>query len=110
MVKIQQSSELFSDVIGQSYAVSLLESALKRNQIAPSYLFEGPCGVGRKLTALRFLEGIINQNHKFYEKELFLLLDMLFHLILRLLILDLQYIFQLLPSCYYKKLFLELSQ
>ena len=49
---------LFSDLIGQPLAVSLLEAALERQRLAPAYLFAGPDGVGRRLAALRFLEGI----------------------------------------------------
>ncbi|WP_320666544.1 DNA polymerase III subunit delta' [Prochlorococcus sp. MIT 1307] len=58
MVK-ELSQQLFDDVINQNTAVSLLSVALKKNQIAPAYLFSGPSGVGRSLTARRFLEGLI---------------------------------------------------
>ena len=50
---------LFADLLGQSRAVSLLQAALDRRRIAPAYLFAGPQGVGRRLAALRFLEGVI---------------------------------------------------
>jgi DNA polymerase-3 subunit delta' len=50
---------LFSDLVGQSLAVSLLEAALRHNRIAPAYLLHGPDGVGRRLAALRFLEGVL---------------------------------------------------
>jgi DNA polymerase-3 subunit delta' len=50
---------LFTDLLGQPRAVSLLEAALERRRIAPAYLFAGPAGVGRRLAALRFLEGVI---------------------------------------------------
>lgn len=53
------SNELFSDLIGQTSAVSLLTAALRKHRIAPAYLFSGPHGVGRKIAALRFLEGVI---------------------------------------------------
>ena len=52
-------SGLFSDVIGQSFAVDLLQAALQRQRLAPAYLFAGPDGVGRRLAALRFLEGVL---------------------------------------------------
>tara|TARA_Y100001968_G_C19400662_1_gene740838 strand:+ start:928 stop:1905 length:978 start_codon:yes stop_codon:yes gene_type:complete len=51
---------LFSDVVGQINATTLLDAVLRKKRVAPSYLFVGPEGVGRKLTALRFLEGLIN--------------------------------------------------
>ena len=50
---------LFNDLLGQPRAVSLLEAALEHRRIAPAYLFAGPQGVGRRLAALRFLEGVI---------------------------------------------------
>lgn len=50
---------LFGDLIGQPLAVDLLEAALDQQRIAPAYLFAGPDGVGRRLTALRFLEGVL---------------------------------------------------
>lgn len=51
---------LFEDVVGQISATRLLEAAIKSQRIATAYLFSGPDGVGRKLTTLRFLEGLIN--------------------------------------------------
>tara|TARA_Y100001968_G_C19434576_1_gene758934 strand:+ start:1082 stop:2059 length:978 start_codon:yes stop_codon:yes gene_type:complete len=53
---------LFEDVIGHHYAKRLLQAALNTQHIAPAYLFTGTNGVGRKLTALRFLEGLNNNN------------------------------------------------
>ena len=53
------SQEVFEDIIGQYTAVTLLSSALKKHRIAPAYLFAGPEGVGRGLTARRFLEGLL---------------------------------------------------
>jgi len=52
-------SGLFADLLGQPRAVALLEAALARQRIAPAYLFSGPDGVGRRLAALRFLEGVV---------------------------------------------------
>ncbi len=51
--------QLFIDIIGQNNAISLLKSTIKKAHFAPAYLFTGPNGVGRKLTALRFLEGLL---------------------------------------------------
>lgn len=52
-------STLFADLIGQRRAVSLLEAALAKDRLAPAYLFAGADGVGRRLAALRFLEGVL---------------------------------------------------
>jgi DNA polymerase III delta' subunit len=52
-------TELFADLLGQPRAVALLEAALERRRIAPAYLFAGADGVGRRLAALRFLEGVV---------------------------------------------------
>ncbi|MFZ0409321.1 MAG: DNA polymerase III subunit delta' [Cyanobium sp.] len=52
-------AELFADLLGQPRAVALLEAALERRRIAPAYLFVGADGVGRRLAALRFLEGVV---------------------------------------------------
>lgn len=50
---------LFGDVLGQPRAVSLLAASLAQGRLAPAYLFAGPDGVGRRPTALRFLEGVL---------------------------------------------------
>ncbi len=52
-------SDLFADLVGQQPAVRLLRAALERRHLAPAYLFAGPEGVGRRLAALRFLEGVL---------------------------------------------------
>jgi DNA polymerase-3 subunit delta' len=51
---------LFADLVGQGQAVALLAAALEQRRLAPAYLFSGPEGVGRRLGALRFLEGVIS--------------------------------------------------
>ena len=51
--------ELFAGLLGQRQAVALLTAALAQQRLAPAYLFCGPDGVGRRLAALRFLEGVI---------------------------------------------------
>lgn len=50
---------LFDDLLGQDRAVALLEASLVKQRRAPAYLFAGPDGVGRRLAALRFLEGVL---------------------------------------------------
>ncbi|MEY2645110.1 MAG: hypothetical protein RLZZ611_1759 [Cyanobacteriota bacterium] len=52
-------AELFGGLLGQPQAIALLEAALEQQRLAPAYLFSGPDGVGRRLAALRFLEGVI---------------------------------------------------
>ena len=52
-------AELFEDLLGQAQAVALLRAGLQQQRLAPAYLFCGPDGVGRRLAALRFLEGAI---------------------------------------------------
>ncbi len=50
---------LFADLLGQDLATHLLAAALRSRRLAPAYLFAGPDGVGRRLAALRFLEGVV---------------------------------------------------
>ncbi|MFN7900894.1 MAG: DNA polymerase III subunit delta' [Synechococcaceae cyanobacterium] len=52
-------ADLFAELVGQPRAVGLLEAALRLDRVAPAYLFAGPEGVGRRLAALRFLEGVV---------------------------------------------------
>ncbi len=47
---------LFTPIIGQNQAIELLIQAVARQRIAPAYLFAGPPGVGRSLTAQYFIE------------------------------------------------------
>jgi DNA polymerase III subunit delta' len=51
----------FSAVLGQSQAITLLQQAIQRERIAPGYLFAGPEGVGRKLTAHCFVAALFSQ-------------------------------------------------
>ena len=52
-------AELFADLLGQERAVALLQADIVRKRLAPAYLLAGPEGVGRRLAALRFLEGVL---------------------------------------------------
>lgn len=56
-------ADLFHDLVGQTLAVQLLQAALQRGRLAPAYLFAGPDGVGRRLAAQRFLEGVLTGGH-----------------------------------------------
>lgn len=51
--------DLFGDLVGHALAVQLLKAALQSGRLAPAYLFAGPEGVGRRLAARRFLEGVV---------------------------------------------------
>jgi len=53
------AAPLFAELLGQPRAVQLLQAALAQRRLAPAYLFAGPDGVGRRLAALRFLEGVL---------------------------------------------------
>ncbi len=53
------TAPLFADLLGQAQAVQLLQAALEQQRLAPAYLFAGPDGVGRRLAARRFLEGVL---------------------------------------------------
>jgi DNA polymerase III subunit delta' len=52
-------SGLFADLVGHHQARTLLLAALEQGRLAPAYLFAGANGVGRRLAALRFLEGVL---------------------------------------------------
>ena len=56
-------TQLFEDLIAQPLAVNLLTAALEQQRVAPAYLFSGPDGVGRRLAAVRFLEGVVADGH-----------------------------------------------
>jgi DNA polymerase-3 subunit delta' len=52
-------ADLFEGLVGQAPATALLRAALEQQRLAPAYLFSGPDGVGRRMAAQRFLEGVI---------------------------------------------------
>tara|TARA_B100000700_G_C15042160_1_gene855864 strand:+ start:883 stop:1848 length:966 start_codon:yes stop_codon:yes gene_type:complete len=60
MINNEIKNNLFDDILGQEIAISLLISALEKNYIAPAYLYVGSKGIGKKLTAKRFLEGLLS--------------------------------------------------
>ena len=45
---------MFSTIIGQEPAITILQQALRRDRIAPAYLFVGMPGIGKALTAREF--------------------------------------------------------
>jgi DNA polymerase-3 subunit delta' len=50
---------VFSELVGQAGAISLLVSAIERDHVAPAYLFAGPEGVGRKRAAECFAQLVL---------------------------------------------------
>ena len=49
----------FEHILGQEKAVQLLQQAIKRERIAPAYLFWGTPGVGKSLTAKAFIRCLL---------------------------------------------------
>jgi len=62
-------AELFAGLLGQEAAVRLLEASLARRRLAPAYLFVGADGVGRRLAALRFMEGVFSSPERCLEGD-----------------------------------------
>lgn len=48
----------FCEVLGQERAVKMLQKALTGERLAHAYLFYGPSGVGKKLTACQFIRAL----------------------------------------------------
>ena len=48
----------FNDIIGQEVAVQLLGNSLKHGRVPHAYLFIGPCGVGKRLTAINLAKAL----------------------------------------------------
>jgi DNA polymerase-3 subunit delta' len=48
----------FRDILGQERALLVLQKALSGARLAHAYLFYGPSGVGKKLTALQFTKAL----------------------------------------------------
>jgi len=62
-------AELFAGLLGQEAALRLLEASLAQRRLAPAYLFVGADGVGRRLAALRFLEGVLTSPERCLEGD-----------------------------------------
>ncbi len=50
-----------NNIYGQDLAITILKSALSKEQISSAYLFSGPEGVGRKKTAKIFIKFILDK-------------------------------------------------
>ena len=48
----------FSEIIGQERPVRILQSSLKKGDVSHAYLFYGPEGIGKRLTALNFAKAM----------------------------------------------------
>ena len=48
----------FEDILGQQSAVTQLSKALRSDRLSHAYLFHGPKGTGKKLTALEFTKAL----------------------------------------------------
>ncbi len=53
----------WGQIQGQPQAVTLLRRALVTQRVVQGYLFHGPTGVGKALTAKIFAQAILNNNH-----------------------------------------------
>ncbi len=49
---------MLQDVLGQPYAVRVLENALRNDRLAGAYLFVGPDGVGKAMAARQFAKAL----------------------------------------------------
>lgn len=52
----------FRDILGQEYALLLLQKALASTRLGHAYLFYGPSGVGKRLTAWQFAKALSCHN------------------------------------------------
>ncbi len=48
----------FKEIIGQRQAVEILRKAIRENRLSQTYLFVGPEGVGKKLTAISLVQAL----------------------------------------------------
>lgn len=48
----------FKEIVGQKQAVEILRKAIRENRLSQTYLFVGPEGVGKKLTAISLVQAL----------------------------------------------------
>jgi DNA polymerase-3 subunit delta' len=63
-------SDPFSSLLGQPQAIQLLTAALRRQRIAPAYLFVGAAGIGRRLAARIFAAELLQRPHASQPRHL----------------------------------------
>ncbi len=66
---------MFDNLLGQARAIELLQQAVKKERIAPAYLFCGSPGIGRSLAAKSFaklllISGLSPEKYSIAEKKL----------------------------------------
>lgn len=61
---------MFSEVIGQEQALSILQQAVAQNKVAPAYLFVGMPGIGKTLTARNFAGSLLATESTFAHPDL----------------------------------------
>lgn len=61
---------MFKDIIGQNSAIKILEAALEHKRWASSYLFAGPEGVGKRLTAIALAQALNCQDLEEKSKKI----------------------------------------
>src|SRR5690606_7206182 len=49
----------FHEIIGQEKMIQQLKRAIQQNRIAHAYIFDGPEGIGKALTALAFAKALM---------------------------------------------------
>jgi DNA polymerase-3 subunit delta' len=49
---------MFSNIVGHDRPLNILKRALSNNRLAHAYLFSGPAGIGKKMTALAVAAGV----------------------------------------------------
>jgi DNA polymerase-3 subunit delta' len=54
-------NEPFNQIVGQEQAIALLKAAIRRDRIAPAYLFAGASGAGRSKTASAFAQVLLGE-------------------------------------------------
>lgn len=65
MYNIEAMTKLFSDIVGQKLAVSILSSQLNSDQLSHAYVFLGDEGTGKEFLAREFAKYILCENiHK----------------------------------------------
>ncbi|MGD1920850.1 MAG: DNA polymerase III subunit delta' [Pleurocapsa sp.] len=66
---------MFNDLLGQDKAIELLQQAVKKERVAPAYLFFGSSGIGKNLAAKSFTKllltfGLSPERYPLIEKKL----------------------------------------
>src|SRR5438093_7528779 len=61
-LQYEGTSVAFHTILGQEHALALLQKALVSARLGHAYLFYGPRGIGKKLTALQFAKALVCQD------------------------------------------------